>query len=1122
VTNLENQMNKTPNKKKLGSLAGWLKKATTSGTAGGDNSKSLYKQQKYAAENRKHVGAKRKRQTKVVDATYSGAFVFEPIKGVHIERIDGGKGTRPRWIVVLDFKSLYPMLMVSRNMSHDTLITTRKMARYGIALADCVRVVIGPPEFPAGELECELIEKYDPQTGETTWSECNAKVAYFVQPHVRDNKEGIMCKLENKMLSERKVAKKKKAKCEDPTTGKSLKGMETDHAIYDKEQLSLKVVGNSGYGFTGVKQGSLPCWPIAAAITGLGQERLQVTQNIAENTYMGVCTAYGDSVTEDTPVLVRYADGSIDYVTIDACSNGEWQNYRDSFHGGEKECSDAIEGLHVWSDAGFTPIERVIRHRTDKELFRVMTARGTVDVTEDHSLLDADANELTPRQAVIGQALLHVKPPMPLKAWADDDAEIPAAFALGYAFCTEGARRADGHVPMSVLNGSRHAMFAFREGYSYARFNVQQSTLCTTSKRAAAGLYHLMCVTGIEGLFPDTCAVTQHTTLMDEKHDNDDMLSNGILSVESLGRTDNHVYDLQTGNHHFGAGIGEMVVHNTDSIMPIIPVKTDEEANLIADDIVDMVNDCMVKPMELENEKMAELSLFLKKKRYIMKLIFRDGTYKHLFQGVEAKRRDSLPFTARIMQRVMDILTGKQDDQMTQFVVQQLKEKKPAWAVKLETLSDDERRALKYIPEYAEIRDKVPLCVKRSQWCAWLDALATGPDTKERERLLRAANYQMTGAQWRKQRLRKLLAGQTTRPIDTTGAAAVATYDARLLALKDKTSLRVFGQRTWRHWRARCLEKPSDGGIHRDAAISMIRSHLQDSVQRRVEYAVAYLMDELMLLCDGKIDPSELIQSKKISKLVYKNEPEHLIVRSKIAARTPGSEPQVGDRVPFMLCYPAVGDDSSNKKKRKRRAKFDNTELVEDPVYALQNNLTWAVAELIERKVMNPVMSIMRYFMDDPEEDIFQPIFGYLRKKVNKGRGIDASFHLFSNRYARCALCGGETPAPPKLPRKSDGTKSPTPPQVCVQCAGDESLRKRQRADAEHAIQRALVAKQRVEHTCNTCIRDNMAPLNNLHECENTGCPVWINRIKVFKEHHQTTNHESLMREACKVNALEW
>ena len=37
-----------------------------------------------------------------------------------------------------------------------------------------------------------------------------------------------------------------------------------------------------------------------------------------------------------------------------------------------------------------------------------------------------------------------------------------------------------------------------------------------------------------------------------------------IIKIIDLGTTEQYVYDLETENHHFQAGIGQMIVHNTD------------------------------------------------------------------------------------------------------------------------------------------------------------------------------------------------------------------------------------------------------------------------------------------------------------------------------------------------------------------------------------------------------------------------------------------------------------------------------------------------------------------------------------------------------------------------------
>jgi hypothetical protein len=64
----------------------------------------------------------------------------------------------------------------------------------------------------------------------------------------------------------------------------------------------------------------------------------------------------------------------------------------------------------IWTDKGWSPIRRVIRHKTEKTIYRVSTHTGTVDVTEDHSLLSPDRKLIRSKDVVIGTKLLHSYP----------------------------------------------------------------------------------------------------------------------------------------------------------------------------------------------------------------------------------------------------------------------------------------------------------------------------------------------------------------------------------------------------------------------------------------------------------------------------------------------------------------------------------------------------------------------------------------------------------------------------------------------------------------------------------------------------------------------------------------
>ena len=62
----------------------------------------------------------------------------------------------------------------------------------------------------------------------------------------------------------------------------------------------------------------------------------------------------------------------------------------------------------IWTDNGWQKILRVIRHKTNKKIYRVSSGLGIVDVTEDHSLCNSDKIPIKPNELEINSTkLLH-------------------------------------------------------------------------------------------------------------------------------------------------------------------------------------------------------------------------------------------------------------------------------------------------------------------------------------------------------------------------------------------------------------------------------------------------------------------------------------------------------------------------------------------------------------------------------------------------------------------------------------------------------------------------------------------------------------------------------------------
>ena len=109
---------------------------------------------------------------------------------------------------------------------------------------------------------------------------------------------------------------------------------------------------------------------------------------------------YSDSVTEDTPIILR-KDGK---VFIEKISNIT-ENYCE--YENSKFRSQINNNLEVLTSKGFKQLKLVIKHQTNKKIYRITTSQGIVDVTEDHSLLDEHHMEIKPEDLTLNTALLN-------------------------------------------------------------------------------------------------------------------------------------------------------------------------------------------------------------------------------------------------------------------------------------------------------------------------------------------------------------------------------------------------------------------------------------------------------------------------------------------------------------------------------------------------------------------------------------------------------------------------------------------------------------------------------------------------------------------------------------------
>ena len=134
------------------------------------------------------------------------------------------------------------------------------------------------------------------------------------------------------------------------------------------------------------------------------------------------------------------------------------------------------------------------------------------------------------------------------------------------------------------------------------------------------------------------------------------------------------VYDLTTENHHFAAGIGNMIVHNTDSVFFTFNLENPETGEKIrgkqalemtieiAQDAAKLCSQWLKPPMELSYEKTLVPFILLSKKRYVGKLYEEDPNKgKMKIMGLSLKRRDSCDYLKDTYGDILNILMEEQN-----------------------------------------------------------------------------------------------------------------------------------------------------------------------------------------------------------------------------------------------------------------------------------------------------------------------------------------------------------------------------------------------------------------------------------------------------------------------------
>ena len=231
---------------------------------------------------------------------------------------------------------------------------------------------------------------------------------------IEDEKDlmGTMLKFLEYVLTTREVSKglkKKAGKVVEKYEKKLAKGQELtpeelseyqnaqkDYSFNDGKQLQQKVLGNSFFGSYGSNIGSLFPWKsivCAERTTCTGRQSLRLM--ISHFAKLGYEPIVGDSFTPDTPVFIKYnGTGLIDIKPICELINEE--GIKTDELGREYDYSK--KDYKVLCRSGWVEPSYIYRHKTNKDIYEVTDGDSKIEVTEDHSLFNAEQEKIKPSE----------------------------------------------------------------------------------------------------------------------------------------------------------------------------------------------------------------------------------------------------------------------------------------------------------------------------------------------------------------------------------------------------------------------------------------------------------------------------------------------------------------------------------------------------------------------------------------------------------------------------------------------------------------------------------------------------------------------------------------------------
>jgi DNA polymerase delta subunit 1 len=237
-------------------------------------------------------------------------------------------------------------------------------------------------------------------------------------------------------------------------------------------------------------------------------------------------------------------------------------------------------------------------------------------------------------------------------------------------------------------------------------------------------------------------------------------------------------------------------------------------------------------------------------------------------------------------------------------------------------------------------------------------------------------------------------------------------------------------------------------------------------IDRDVQGAQDFVKETISDLLQNKIDMSNLVITKALSKNEYEGKQAHVELAKRMHKRDAGSAPALGDRVAYVIVKGAAGSK--------------NFEKSEDPIYVLENNLPIDTKYYLDNQLAKPLARIFEPIMG--EKKASQLLTGEHTRSISVAAPTMGGLMKFAKKTQTCMGCK----KPLVTPEEREGA-------VCID---DRPRFAELYTKTLTKVSELEVRFARLWTQCQRC----QGSIHNEVICSSRDCPIFYMRMKAKKD----------------------